>query len=73
MAAAEPGTTTSEILVVLKSRSGAEDYTKIKVLGRKGAALLAADCLGRLEPGAYTIVASSNDRIQYKTILLANH
>ena len=73
MAAAEPGTTTSSILVVVKNnRSGAEDYTKIKVMGRKGAVLMATDCLGRLEPGPYTVVATSNERLQQKTILLAN-
>lgn len=72
-AAAESGSTTEvspSILVVVLDRSGNEAYSKIQVTGRKGNALVVSDCLKRLSPGTYTIIATSKEYMKHKTIFV---
>jgi len=73
MAAAEPGVNGAanpSVLVVLIDRSGNEHYSKVQVTGRRGNALLVADCLNRLAPGPYTIIATSREYLKHKTIFV---
>lgn len=62
--------TNKSILVVVADRYGTEQYTKVQVTGRQGSALTVADCLDRLSPGTYLVLATSEESLQYQTIFL---
>jgi hypothetical protein len=64
------GTANPQILVVVRNVSGQEQYSKIHITGRQGSAFTASDCMDRLEPGTYTVVATSRDEIIRKTIVI---
>ena len=57
----------TSVLVVLYNTAGVEVYSKVII---KEGEVIAVDTENRLEPGIYVVVASSEDRIYKKKIII---